>query len=186
MSVKRTPKLCGSDVEVGNFVLSQGGEVASALTTGPQASRALLAEVDGAGDEQQGYWSGQVYYNAQDWGRKYLHSNGGCIYIDLNHLELCTPEVVSAWDQVAAHYALLRIARSAQEQANAELGEGQEIQVLINNSDGRSNSYGSHLNFLVDRDTWNNIFHHKLHQMLFLASHQVSSIVLTGQGKVGS
>ena len=29
----------------------------------------------------------------QDWGRKFLPANGGCAYIDLDHLELCLPEV---------------------------------------------------------------------------------------------
>jgi proteasome accessory factor A len=42
------------------------------------------------------------------------------------------------------------------------------------------------LNFLVSRRTWNNIFQRKIHYMLYLASFQVSSIVFTGQGKVGS
>src|SRR5207245_816604 len=63
---------------------------------------------------------------------------------------------------------------------------GQRIHVLVNNSDGRGNAYGSHLNFLVTRRAWDNIFERKLHHMLYLASFQVSSIVYTGQGKVGS
>ncbi len=37
--------------------------------------------------------TGQTH-NPQDIGRKFLGSNGGCIYIDLDHLEVCTPEVL--------------------------------------------------------------------------------------------
>ena len=56
----------------------------------------------------------------------------------------------------------------------------------MNNSDGQGNSYGSHLNFLISRRTFDNIFWRKAHYLQFLASLQISSILLTGQGKVGS
>jgi len=56
----------------------------------------------------------------------------------------------------------------------------------VNNSDGHANTYGSHLNFLVTRRAWENIFNRKLQYQLFLAAGQVSSIVFTGQGKVGA
>ena len=123
---------------------------------------------------------------SQDWGRKYLTGNGGCIYCDLNHLELAAPETVSAYDHVACRHAMLRIARAAQEAANRRLPTGQRLQVLVCNSDGLSNSFGSHLNFLVSRHLWDDLFHRRLQRLLFLAAFQVSSIVLTGSGKVGS
>jgi proteasome accessory factor A len=194
---RRVPKLCGADVELGNFVLGRD----ESRGTGAAASRALLRKIEGvsAAAPSWGYgwgtgWSqggsagsgAGYWYSSQDWGRKYLPSNGGCIYIDLDHIELCIPEVLSAWDHVAASHAMLRIARKAQVLANDEMPEGQSIQVLVNNSDGLSHSYGSHLNFLITRETWDNLFVRKLHQLLFLASYQVSSIVFAGQGKVGS
>jgi proteasome accessory factor A len=191
----RLPKLCGADVELGNFVLGlerPGG-------TGPEASRALLAEIDGVPDARRHscqyslatgggapFGARVVAGNPQDWGRKYLLSNGGCAYIDLDHLELCIPEVLGAHDHVAAWHAMLRVAREALAAANARLPPGLRIQALVNNSDGRSNSYGSHLNFLLTRQAWDDLFHRKLHHMLYLAAYQVSSIVFTGQGKVGA
>jgi proteasome accessory factor A len=201
----RLPKLNGGDIELANFVLGLPG-----VDTGALASRALLAEIDGlprarsfsstsftgtssytcgrgrseARDEHECRTSGG--WNAQDWGRKFLPTNGGCVYIDLDHLELCLPEVLSAWDHVAAWHAMLRIARDAMDAANAKLPEGRSIQVLVNNSDGHGHSYGSHLNFLVTRQLWENIFRRKPHYLAWLASFQVSSIVYTGQGKVGS
>jgi len=87
---------------------------------------------------------------------------------------------------VAAWHASLRIAREALDAANRRLPEDQRIQVLVNNSDGRGNSYGSHLNFLVARRAWENLFHRRIHYLGFLAAYQVSSILFTGQGKVGS
>lgn len=214
------PKLCGADVELGNFVMGLDRPTGTCF----EASRALLREIPGISDTgswwsqssatyagnrygptspaipaavnqgygynsggyNQGYGGGSGYgYNPQDWGRKFLPANGGCVYIDLNHLEVCLPEVLSAYDHVAAWHAMLRIARDAMHQANAKLARGQKIHVLVNNSDGNGNSYGGHVNFLVSRQCWDNIFHRKLHQMLYLASYLASSIVLTGAGKVG-
>ena len=201
------PKLCGADIELGNFILG----LDTRQTTGFEASRLLLREVDGLpradkfrgepcdcaacrrahdGAERRGPSNGdgavQVKFNPQDWGRKYLPTNGGCIYVDLDHLELCLPEVLSAYDHVACWHAMLRIARNALDNANSKLGRGAKIQVLVNNSDGRGNSYGSHLDFLISRRSWENIFRRKIHYMLYLAAFQASSIVYTGQGKVGS
>ena len=194
------PKLCGADVELGAF--RRGGTTGRASE---DAARDLLREIDGrpAGDRlfagapasvsPHGYWlplrqvpSILSAHDPQDWGRKFLTSNGGCVYIDLGHLELCQPEVLSAFDHVATWHAMLRIARRALDAANAGQPDERRITVLANNSDGHGNSFGSHLNFLVTRRTWNNIFEHKLHQLAYLASYQVSAIVFTGQGKVGS
>jgi len=190
----RLSKLCGADVELGNFI--EGVEQAEG--TGRAASRALLREIAGVystplretpagddGDRASGATRERAW-QPQDWGRKFLPSNGGCCYIDLDHLEICLPEVRSAHDHVAAWHAMLRIVRAAMADANARLPERQKLHVLVNNSDGAGNSYGSHLNFLVTRECWDEIFLSKLQYLLFLAAFQVSSIVYAGQGKAGS
>jgi len=176
----RLPKLCGADIELGNFVA--GGE--SGGRTAPLASRLLLEQIRGFPTERTRGWG--VYYDTQDWGRKFLQENGGCIYIDMDHLELALPEVMSAREHVAAWHAMLRLVRQAQDRVNAELPKGRTIEVLVNNSDGLDNSYGSHLDFLITRRTWDEMFQNRLHTLLFLVSYQVSSIIMTGQGKVGS
>ena len=194
------PKVNGADIELGNFVLGLPG-----IETGALASRALLAAIEGLPRTHDYYpYTYSAHSNdcsrsdegsdrhsssassSQDWGRKFLPANGGCAYIDLDHLELCIPEVISAWDHVAAWHAMLRIARDAMDAANAAMPDGRSIQVLVNNSDGHGHSYGSHLNFLIARQTWDNIIRRKPHYLGWLASFQVSSIVYTGQGKVGS
>jgi proteasome accessory factor A len=128
---------------------------------------------------------GSSWYDPQDWGRKFL-SNGACAYIDLDHLELATAETRSAFDQVAAFHALLRVGQAALAAANARRSAGRKIQALVNNSDGRGHSYGSHVNFLLTRGAWDNVFCRRLQIQLALAAFQASSIVFTGQGKVGS
>jgi len=198
------PKLCGADIELGNFVA--GGEFAGG--TGHEASRALLNQIAGQPVQQRVSlvkWtpsarpapyavaarrddisSSGANASWQDVGRRFLSENGGCAYIDLDHLELCVPEVKSAFDHVAAWHAMLRIARDALERANQERSPGRQIHVLANNSDGLGHSYGSHLNFLLRRGTFDNIFFYKPHYLQFLASFQIAGIVLTGQGKVGA
>jgi hypothetical protein len=199
------PKLCGADIELGNFI----ARADHSGSTGYEASRALLAEIEGLPrridtyhtsswskasaapakiGSQSGICSGwnDYSYNLQDVSRRFLSSNGGSAYIDLNHVELCTPEVLNAFDQVAAWHGMLRIARSALSRANEQRAEQRAIQVLVNNSDGQGNSYGSHLSFLVSRRTFDNIFSRKPHYLQYLASFQCSNILLTGQGKVGS
>jgi len=195
---KQVPKLCGGDIELGNFVFGLN----HTQETGSEASRALLREIPGLSAPNDFFWSseGRSSFcqipgagaewgspsNVQDGGRTWLPTNGGCVYIDLNHLELCLPEVRSAYDYVAAWHAMLASARRALEQANARLPSEQAIHVLVNNSDGLGQSYGSHLNILMTRQAWDTMFHRKLHHLLFLAAFQASSIILTGQGKVGS
>jgi len=133
-----------------------------------------------------GYGGSYGAANPQDWGRKYLSSNGGCVYIDLDHLELCTPEVLSARDHLAASRAMLLIAREAMLAADEELPRGQRLVVLVNNSDGNSNAYGSHLSFLITRSEWHRLFELLYPDLFLLAAFQASSIVVTGAGKVGA
>ena len=209
---RRLPKLCGADFELGNLVLG----VDLPRGSGALASHLLLREFDGLPLSRtsqstcycpactarrqaldHGYTTAQGLnddcsmtqygsaYNAQDWARKFLN-NGGCAYIDLDHLELCIPEVLSARDHVAASHAMFRQARAALKTANARLPEGKKIVALANNSDGQGHSYGTHLNFLLTRRAWSDLFERRLQHLLFLAAYQASSIVFTGQGKIGA
>lgn len=195
------PKICGADIELANFILG----VDHPRTTCFQSAQRVLDEIEGTPDRQAPsrelrqvspafrQWVGidrepdgeDETREGSFYGRKYL-SNGACAYRDHHHLELCLPEVLSAYDHLACWHALLRIATRALQRVNAELPASHPIQLLANNSDGRGNSYGSHLNFLVTRQAWNNIMLRKMHYLLYLASAQVSSIIFTGAGKVGS
>jgi proteasome accessory factor A len=211
---RQLPKLCGADFELGNFIdgpESLTGNTALAarlllrefeglpLATSWQLGKsAQQAAVDAASDKRPGEPNmdigGPVARQAdaepdidpQDWGRKFLPANGGCAYIDLNHLELCVPEVCSAFDHVAATHAMLRLARRALDAVNHKLPADWKIKVLAANSDGLGNSFGSHLNVLVSKEAWKRMFCHQLQDVLFLAAYQVSSILFTGLGKVGS
>lgn len=130
--------------------------------------------------------TGYTSHNAQDRGRRYLSGNGGCAYEDMSLLELCTPEILHPSTFVKQFHAMLRIARAALHRANARRPEDQQIAAVANNSDGQGHSWGSHMNFLVTRETWDDIFNRRVFPMLTRASFHASSIILTGQGKVGA
>ena len=204
------PKVIGNDAELGNCII---GNTASDRTY-DTAARTLLRQFDGVRDysaparRSSVYPYSQIplayeygddvdeyddvapyyrsYYNVQDYGRKYLPSNGGCVYIDMSHLEVCTPEVRSAFDYLRYWKAMLMHVAEKRVAAEETLPAGQQLVVLANNSDGFGNAYGNHLNFSMERAAFDNLIYRKPMHMLFLASYQASSVVLTGQGKVGA
>ncbi len=206
LTTRAIPKLCGADIELGNFIAG----IDRTEGTGFESSRALLAKIQGLPIRQNTYfdnwWSAvstlpstdvnshsETRATTRDWAwnpqhvcRRFLATNGSSAYIDLNHVELCQPEVMSAFDHVAAWHGMLRIMRDALDRANEDRTDDLRIQVLVNNSDGLGNSYGSHTNYQISRQAFDNLFRRKPHYLAFLASFQVSSILLTGQGKVGS
>lgn len=171
----RVPKILGSDVELGNFI----DGLASSTGTGAAASRLLLQEIHGIP-------AGRTGGAAEDWGRRFLPGNGGCAYIDSDHLELATPETLSAFDYVAWTQAMLRLARAAVDRANARMPAGCRVRALANCSDGHGHSYGAHLSVLLTRAAWDAVIRRKPHYLACLAAFQASSIVFTGAGKVGS
>lgn len=195
--METVPKIIGSDIELGNFILGASRDGG----TGREASRILLSHMPGVMSTHDigsfyatvppisvgtGYASGvREPADPRDFGRKWM-TNGGCSYIDSDHLEICNPETTNAWDWLAAYYAHLMLVREAQVRASASLREELSLQVLVCNSDGKGNSFGSHLNFLMTRRAWLNIFERKMHYLLWLAGYQASSVIISGLGKVGS
>jgi proteasome accessory factor A len=183
MTAALVPKLCGADVELGNFVL--GGSDAG--DSAREASQALLDEIGSLGAVPAARADVESRaHDPRDRSRLFLPENGACAYIDLDHLEICLPEVVSAYDHVACWHAMLRLVQRAQASANAQRDPARPIQVLANNSDGHGRSYGAHLNVLVSRQAFEHTLERKPHYLAYLASFQASSLLFTGQGKVGS
>ena len=146
MNALNIPKLCGGDIELCNFFTG----VDAPNGTGIHAALALLRKIDGVsgsahiysalchcpqckaqrqtqrtsdswGAPATDYSAASDAFNPQDWMRTFLPGNGGCAYIDLDHLEICLPEVLSARDHVAAWNGMLKIAARAQTEVNAEL-----------------------------------------------------------------
>jgi proteasome accessory factor A len=184
----RLPKILGADVELGNFLT--GAADATPAGTGALASRLLLHEIDGIATRNTAIVpigaAGAQAPNPQDVGRRFLATNGGCAYIDSDHLEIAIPEVQSARDAVTYWRAMLQVATTAMVDADKKLPDGVKLQVLANCSDGLGQSYGAHTNVMLTHQAWTAITARKAHVLAYLAAFHVSSIVYTGQGKVGS
>lgn len=187
------PKICGGDYELANFIVGEPTGSGDPRL----ASQLLLAEVQGvsalhsslrvrgrAGAGEAGPEQGD-YFHHNDWGRLFIPENASCVYIDLDHIELAIPEVRGALDHLAAMRAMFSITREAMDRVNDMLPEGQRLRVLLNNSDGNGNSYGTHLNFMLATHAFRQITMLRGEALLFLASFH-ASIMLLGQGKVGS
>lgn len=200
---KVVPKLTGADIELAAIHMGRDQPIYNS----DDAARLVLAEIPGCARRSAGHyfeeswndpWSDYTGYRgnrapgplngyyewAQDMGRKFL-GNGSCAYLDMQKLEIALAETLSCFDHCAMYGAMLQIARDAMRLANNRLPAGQSIKLLANNGNGRA-SWGSHLNILLTRRAWNQIFTERLHYAAFLASFQCASILLTGAGKVGA
>jgi proteasome accessory factor A len=105
--------------------------------------------------------------------------NGARYYVDHAHPEISLPEVTNALDVVRWDRAADEIIRSSMRHANEILGDGAEMVIYKNNSDGKGNTYGCHENYLMSRET---PFGRIASQ---ITSHFVTRQIYCGAGKVG-
>src|SRR2546421_7724037 len=107
-------------------------------------------------------------------------TNGARYYVDHAHPEFSTPECADALECVRFDKAGERILTRSMEAAGRSLPPGQSIVVHKNNSDGKGNSYGTHENYLMDRNVpFGRIVQHVM-------PHFITRQIFTGAGKVGS
>lgn len=102
--------------------------------------------------------------------------NGARLYVDHAHPEYSSPEVTNPRDIVTWDRAGDRVAEEAVKQL---LTTGQPVDLYKNNTDSKGASYGTHENYLVDRNTG---FEKIVEGLLpFFATRQI----FCGAGKVG-
>ncbi|MBI2168564.1 MAG: proteasome accessory factor PafA2 [Actinobacteria bacterium] len=107
-------------------------------------------------------------------------TNGARYYVDHAHPELSTPECSDPLQCTLYDKAGERILARSMEAAPRLLEAGQSVVVYKNNSDGKGNSYGTHENYLLDRELpFGELVRHLLPWF-------VTRQVFTGAGKVGS
>lgn len=103
-------------------------------------------------------------------------TNGARLYVDHAHPEYSSPEVTSPRDLVIWDRAGDEIMREAMA---AVARTGEEIVIYKNNGDGKGASYGTHENYLVDRDVpFGDI-------ASYLTPFFVTRPLFTGSGRVG-
>lgn len=107
-------------------------------------------------------------------------ANGARLYVDHAHPEYSGPECYDPLEAALADKAGELVMSMALERAQSVLPQGQVIKLYKNNSDGKGNSYGSHENYLLSRETpFGRVIR-------FATSFMVTRQIFTGSGKVGS
>ncbi|MDH3606112.1 MAG: depupylase/deamidase Dop [Acidimicrobiia bacterium] len=106
--------------------------------------------------------------------------NGARFYVDHAHPEYSAPEAFDPLEAALYDKAGEVVVTRAAEGARTLLEEGQSLVIHKNNSDGKGNSYGSHENYLVNRELpFGEIVD-------FFTTFLVTRQVFTGSGKLGS
>src|SRR4051794_39864604 len=107
-------------------------------------------------------------------------TNGARYYVDHAHPPYSSPECSDARQIVTWDKAGERILAASMEAAGRSMPNGQGIVVYKNNSDGKGNSYGTHENYLMDRQVpFGRIVQHVM-------PHFITRQIYTGAGKVGT
>lgn len=105
--------------------------------------------------------------------------NGARFYVDHAHPEYSSPEAADPRTAALYDVAGEEVCRIAMASASKLLGEGEELALYKNNSDGKGNSYGYHENVLLSRAL---PFAHIIEALPgFLVSRQL----ISGSGKIG-
>ncbi len=107
-------------------------------------------------------------------------TNGARFYVDHAHPEYSTPECTNARDLVVWDKAGEWVLRNAAARAADTLPQGSRVLVHKNNTDGKGAAYGTHENYLVDRQV---PFGHLTRLLL---PFFVSRTLYVGAGRIGS
>jgi Pup amidohydrolase len=107
-------------------------------------------------------------------------TNGARYYVDHAHPEISTPECFDALEVLKYDVAAERILIESMVAATRLMAEGEELIVYKNNSDRKGNSYGTHENYLLARQTpFGRI-------VSGITPHFVTRQIVSGAGKVGT
>jgi proteasome accessory factor PafA2 len=106
--------------------------------------------------------------------------NGARYYVDHAHPEYSTPECLTPRELVVHDKAGELILERSLREVAAQMPDAPPLVIYKNNSDGKGNSYGTHENYLVDRQTpFADIVRD-------LTPFFVTRQIFTGAGKLGS
>ena len=150
------------------------------LVEGPYDSAEVVREVRNWFFEQQRF--GLIDLEDRGWdepaGNGGFLYNGGRVYIDMGHIEYCTPECSTLRDVVRYDRAGDLMLQTAVQ----ELGLEGEVNFIRNNIDHFTDAtFGCHENFLLDRCaplTEKNV--------LSLLAFQTIRVLFTGAGRIGA
>jgi proteasome accessory factor PafA2 len=106
--------------------------------------------------------------------------NGARFYVDHAHPEYSAPEAYEPLEAALYDKAGEVVLARAAAEAKALLEDGQSLVIHKNNSDGKGNSYGSHENYLLNRELpFGDVVD-------YFTTFLITRQVFTGSGKLGS
>lgn len=142
---KPVETLLAADIEISH--ICTGGGVKS-------PAKSLLQQLQGVPANNV---ASNGYVNVNDVGRQYDAQNGGCNYIDLDHLECCLPLCRGVTQFVTYLRAMRANVRDAVQRHNKSAGAAAHIEAMFDNRCGRGRgavSIGTHLNMSVPAESW--------------------------------
>jgi proteasome accessory factor A len=107
-------------------------------------------------------------------------TNGARLYVDHAHPEYSSPEVRTPREAVLYDLAGEQVMVRAMRAVNETLPSEMAVTLYKNNSDGKGNSYGTHENYLIERQL---PFTSVVRAMV---PHFISRAIICGAGKVGA
>ncbi len=182
-------KVCGIETEYG--IVHRGAGESNPIAASSVLINAYVSELarkvgwdfedESPGNDARGFArEGTVAPEVETHLVNAVLTNGARYYVDHAHPEYSTPECADALQCVRYDKAGERILMRSMEAAARLLPAGQSIAVYKNNSDRKGNSYGTHENYLVDRQVpFARIVQHVM-------PHFVTRQLYCGAGKVGS
>ena len=182
-------KVCGIETEYG--IVSRGAGESNPITASSVLINSYVAELarrikwdfedESPGRDARGFTlEGALPPEVETHLVNAVLTNGARYYVDHAHPEYSSPECASALEATLYDKAGEEILRESMRAVKRHMPDAGDIVVYKNNSDGKGNSYGTHENYLMDRDVpFPRIV---THMIPFFVTRQV----MTGAGKVGS
>jgi proteasome accessory factor PafA2 len=183
------PKICGIETEYG--ILARGGGESNPITASSILINSYVAhlarrvawdfEDESPGNDARGFArEGSLPPDIETHLVNAVLTNGARYYVDHAHPEYSSPECRTAKEATLFDKAGELILQDSMKAAAHSMPGAEHIVVYKNNSDGKGNSYGTHENYLMDREVpFNRVAQHV---MPFFVTRQI----FTGSGKVGA
>lgn len=183
------PKICGIETEYG--IVQRGTAESNPITASSVLINAYIAELasrvrwdfedESPGNDARGFArDGSLPPEVEANMVNAVLTNGARYYVDHAHPEYSSPECSNALEATLYDKAGENILRDSMIAVGKHMAHEPAIVVYKNNSDGKGNSYGTHENYLMDREVPFNRITEQV--MPFFVTRQI----FTGSGKVGT
>lgn len=182
-------KICGIETEYG--IVQRGAGESNPITASSLLINSYVAELsrrvawdfedESPGNDARGFArDGSLPPDVETHLVNAVLTNGARYYVDHAHPEYSSAECGSPLEAALYDRAGEEVLVQSMRAVSRSVQDGSEVVVYKNNSDGKGNSYGTHENYLMDREV---PFHRIATQVM---SHFVTRQLFCGAGKIGA